>query len=241
LAESELFGHERGAFTGAVTTRAGVFEQAHGGTIFLDELGELPKDLQPKLLRVLEKREVRRVGSNKTIQVDVRLIAATNRNLLAEVERGNFREDVYFRVAATRVQVPPLRDRLDDLPQLVRYFLERSKPPRTIDEVPDTVWEMLRSYRWPGNVRELQNAVQRMLIHPERTLSAAAAGSLPPTTAAATMLEPLRIARRQAADDFELNYLQRALARTDGNITRAAAIAEVSRQMIQKLLKKHGL
>jgi transcriptional regulator with GAF, ATPase, and Fis domain len=243
LAESELFGHEKGAFTGAVTSRAGVFEQADGGTIFLDELGELPRELQPKLLRVLEKRELRRVGSNRTVQVDVRLISATNRNLRAEVDLGNFREDVYFRVAATQVYVPPLRDRLDDLPLLVQHFLERQNPPRNVDDVPAHLWEILRSYRWPGNVRELQNAVQRMLVTPERTLSAApprSPASVPPPAPEAK-LEPLRIARRQAVDDFERNYLQRALGRTDGNVTRAAAIAEVSRQMIQKLLKKHAL
>ncbi len=240
LAESELFGHEKGAFTGAVTSRAGVFEQADGGTIFLDELGELPKELQPKLLRVLEKREVRRVGGNRTIPVNVRLVSATNRNLRAEVDSGNFREDVYFRVAATQVYVPPLRDRLDDLPLLVRHFLQRSTPPRDIEDVPEHLWEILRSYRWPGNVRELQNAVQRMLITPERTLNARASAA-PVAVEPETKLEPLRIARRQAADDFERNYLQRALTRTDGNVTRAAAIAEVSRQMIQKLLKKHAI
>jgi transcriptional regulator with GAF, ATPase, and Fis domain len=244
LVESELFGHERGAFTGAVSSRPGVFEQAHGGTIFLDELGELPRDLQPKLLRVLEKRELRRVGSNKTVAVDVRLVAATNRNLMAEVERGGFREDVYFRVAATHVYVPPLRDRLDDLPMLVRHFLERSVPPHTVEEVPDHVWEMFRSYRWPGNVRELQNAVQRMLITPERTLTGHTPRAAPLSTLpvlAPAKLEPLRIARREAADEFERNYLERALANTDGNVTRAAAIAEISRQMIQKLMRKHAL
>jgi len=244
LVESELFGHERGAFTGAINSRPGVFEQANGGTIFLDELGELPRDLQPKLLRVLEKRELRRVGSNKTVAVDVRLVAATNRNLMAEVKRGGFREDVYFRVAATHVYVPPLRDRLDDLPMLVKHFLERSVPPHTVEEVPEHVWEMFRSSRWPGNVRELQNAVQRMLITPERTLTGHTPRAAPlstPPEAPPAKLEPLRIARRENADAFERNYLERALANTEGNVTRAAAIAEVSRQMIQKLMRKHAL
>ena len=246
LVESELFGHERGAFTGAVSSRPGVFEQADGGTIFLDELGELPKDLQPKLLRILEKREVRRIGSNKTISVDVRLIAASNRNLIAEVERGNFREDVYFRVATTHVFVPPLRDRLDDLPLLVSYFLSRANPPRRLTDMPEHVWDMFRTYRWPGNVRELQNAVQRLLVTPERALSGHGQRSVPPGAAAPSTpppgikLEPLRIARRDAADEFERSYLEALLARSDGNITRGAAIAEVSRQMIQKLLRKHG-
>ena len=249
LAESELFGHERGAFTGAVSARAGVFEQANGGTIFLDELGELPKDLQPKLLRVLEKREVRRVGGNKTMPVDVRVVAATNRNLPAEIERGNFREDVYFRIATTHVYVPALRDRMDDLPVLVGHFLSKAVPPRGVDDIPPHVWEMLNAYRWPGNVRELQNAVQRLLITPERALNPAAQRPAPAPAAAPPVnpdpppekIEPLRVARREAADEFERNYLKLVLDKTDGNVTRAAAIAEVSRQMIQHLMRKHGM
>jgi len=240
LAESELFGHERGAFTGAVSTRIGVFEQANGGTIFLDELGELPKDLQPKLLRVLEKREVRRIGGTKLIPIDVRLISATNRNLRAEVQRGNFREDLYFRVAGAWTQVPPLRERMGDLELLVQSFLASAHPPRTLDEVPAHIWEMFRSYRWPGNVRELRNAVQRMLVTPDRVLEQDAAQGHFPIAAPAEVV-PLRTARREAADTFERDYLKGLLARADGNITRAAAMAEVSRQIIHGLISKHGL
>ena len=149
-----------------------MFEQANGGTIFLDELGELPKDLQPKLLRVLEKREIRRLGSQRVMPVDVRLIAATNRNTAAEVARGNFREDLYFRVAAAHVYVPPLRDRMEDLPMLVEHFLSMASPPRYLTDVPQQVWEMFHAHRWPGNVRELHNAVQRFLVTPERPLHA---------------------------------------------------------------------
>jgi transcriptional regulator with GAF, ATPase, and Fis domain len=155
LAESELFGHERGAFTGAVGARAGVFEQARGGTIFLDELGELPKSLQPKLLRVLEKRELRRLGSTRTIAIDVRLISATNRDLRAEVKRQTFREDLYFRVAGARVYIPPVRERMDDLPILIEHFLATSEPARTLSNVPEQLWAAFRNHRWPGNVREL--------------------------------------------------------------------------------------
>jgi transcriptional regulator with GAF, ATPase, and Fis domain len=242
LAESELFGHEKGAFTGAVASRAGVFEQADGGSIFLDELGELPKDLQPKLLRVLEKGELRRVGGNRTIPVDVRVISATNRNLRAEVDSGNFREDLYYRVSGTKIRVPPLRERLDDLPLLVEHFLQRMVPPRHADQVPPHLWDMLRSYRWPGNVRELKHAVERMLVLPERVLGTTPAWAVPTAaTDADDKLDPWRIARRQAADDFERGYLQRVLSRTDGNVTRAAAIAEISRQMVQKLMKKHAI
>ena len=242
LAESELFGHERGAFTGAVASRPGVFEQADGGTIFLDELGELPKDLQPKLLRVLEKRQVRRLGSQQTIPVDVRLIAATNRNLAAEVSAGNFREDLYFRVAAAHVHVPPLRDRMEDLKLLTAHFLSRAKPPRSVAEVPPQVWELFMAHRWPGNVRELGNAVQRLLVTPERALTPLGASpSRPPPPEDAAVTVPLRIARREASEAFERTYLEALLERTGGNVTRAAAIAEVSRQMVQKLMRKHGI
>lgn len=242
LVESELFGHERGAFTGAVASRAGVFEQAEGGSIFLDELGELPKDLQPKLLRVLEKREVRRLGSQRAIPVDVRVLAATNRKLAAEVAVGNFRQDLYFRLAGAHVVVPPLRDRKQDLPMLVEHFLSRSVPPRALSEIAAPVWEMFMAHRWPGNVRELRNAVDRWAVTPERALGVpdlelASDGAKTPDIE----LVPLRIARRDASDDFERRYLRALLARTQGNVTRAAAIAEVSRQMIQKLMRKQGL
>ena len=249
LAESELFGHERGAFTGASSARAGVFEQADGGTLFLDELGELPKDLQPKLLRALEKRELRRLGAQRTISFDVRVIAATNRNLAAEVTRGSFREDLYFRLAGAHVYVPPLRDRMQDLPLLIEHFLSRAKPPRSLNEMQQSVWEMFLAHRWPGNVRELGNAVQRLLVTPDRPLSSlapaasqsASGSSAPGAELISDPTQPLRIARREATDIFERQYLQAMLARTGGNVTRAAAVAEVSRQMMQKLMRKHGI
>ena len=243
LIESELFGHERGAFTGAATSRGGVFEQASGGTIFLDEIGELPKELQPKLLRVLEKRQLRRVGGSKTIDFDTRVIAATNRNLRAEVARGTFREDLYFRLAAAHVIVPPLRDRMEDLPLLAEHFLAHERPPRRLDEVPPHVWEMFRAHRWPGNVRELRNAIQRLAITPDRPLREAIAvgdTSVPLPVGPNAEILALPVARREAGDAFERAYLTMVLAKTGGNVTRAAAVAEVSRQMMQKLLRKHG-
>jgi transcriptional regulator with PAS, ATPase and Fis domain len=243
LAESELFGHERGAFTGAMTQHQGVFEQADGGTIFLDEIGELPKELQPKLLRVLEKRSVRRVGGTRVIPFDARVLAATNRHLRAEVARGGFREDLYFRLAAAHVVVPPLRERLDDLPLLVGHFLAAEKPPRPVTEIPQHVWDLFLAHRWPGNVRELRNAIQKLLVMPDRPpLEGSTAASVAPVPSGGSQGEllPLRVARRDAADAFERAYLAAALARTGGNVTRAAAIAEVSRQIMQKLLKKHG-
>jgi transcriptional regulator with PAS, ATPase and Fis domain len=240
LIESELFGHERGAFTGAVAARPGVFEQANGGTIFLDELGELPKDLQPKLLRVLEKREVRRIGSQRAIPVDVRVISATNRKLSTEVARGNFREDLFFRLAGAHVVVPPLRDRMADLPMLVEHFLRRAVPPRSPSEISEPVWEMFMAHRWPGNVRELRNAVDRLMVTPNRALAHLESSAAVPSQHDMELV-PLRVARRDASDDFERAYLTKLLETTGGNVTRAAAIAEVSRQMIQKLMRKQGL
>jgi len=241
LAESELFGHERGAFTGAISSRMGVFEQANGGTIFLDELGELPKDLQPRLLRVLEKCEVRRVGGTRTIPIDVRLVSATNRNLRAEVQRGAFREDLYFRVAGARAYAPPLRERMSDLPLLIDSFLASARPPRSVSQVPEHLWEMFRSHQWPGNVRELRNAVQRMLVTPDRVLEIEGDRPPAPIVPAGPELAPLRVARREAADSFEQSYLRTLLAKTEGSVTRAAAVAEVSRQVIHTLISKHGL
>jgi DNA-binding NtrC family response regulator len=242
LVESELFGHERGAFTGATQAHAGVFEQADGGTLFLDEIGELPRELQPKLLRALDKRQIRRVGGTTVVAFDVRVIAATNRQLRAEVARDRFRQDLYFRLAAAHVTVPALRERMEDLPLLVEHFLSLERPPSSARDLPREVWDLLRAHRWPGNVRELRNAVQRVLVTPDRALrDLAAMGS---TGAAAdaspTDLLPLRIARREANDAFERSYLTQALKIAGGNVTRAASLADVSRQNLQKLLKKHG-
>jgi transcriptional regulator with PAS, ATPase and Fis domain len=248
LAESELFGHERGAFTGAVSSRAGVFELAHGGTLFIDEFGELGKELQPKLLRALERQEVRRVGGSTTISVDVRIIAATNRNISSEVQRGNFRQDLFFRVATAQLSVPPLRDRKDDLPLLVEHFLSQENPPRPLSVVPPVAWEMFASYGWPGNVRELRNAVRRLLVTPERALGlispdqiTPAAPEVRPGVVLGRNLLPMPIARREANDAFERAYIEAALERAQGSVTRAAAAAEVSRQFLTKLIHKHGL
>jgi transcriptional regulator with GAF, ATPase, and Fis domain len=167
LIESELFGHEKGSFTGAIMTRQGLFEMGDGGTVFLDELGELPLDLQPKLLRALEQREIRRVGANKPIKVDVRIIAATNRNLEDEVRAGRFRQDLFYRLSVVRLILPPLRDRPEDIPLLVKHFLKGGSYNRLPDGSPRVkgiareAMELLTHYRWPGNVRELVNTVER--------------------------------------------------------------------------------
>ncbi|HMA93830.1 MAG TPA: sigma 54-interacting transcriptional regulator [Polyangiaceae bacterium] len=249
LVESELFGQVKGAFTEAVN-RPGLFEQADGGTIFLDELGELSKELQPKLLRVLERREVRRLGAQRTTPVDVRVIAATHRNLAAEVQRGNFREDLYFRLSTAHVRVPPLRDRMDDLPLLVEHFLNRANSPQGLEQIPPPLWSMFKAHRWPGNVRELWNLVQRFLVTPERVFpaesapgSAAGPGNLtqPPALPTAGTLPPLRVARRDASDNFERAYITTLMQKTGGNKRSASAMADVSRQMLEKLMAKHGL
>jgi transcriptional regulator with PAS, ATPase and Fis domain len=245
LIESELFGHERGAYTGASTTRAGVFEEAHGGTLFLDEVGELPKELQPKLLRVLEGQSIKRLGGTRAVVVDVRVLAATNRNLAAEVARGQFRQDLYYRLAACKVCVPPLRERLDDIPMLVEHFLKADNAALTPANVPAHVWEMFAAHRWPGNVRELRHAVQRLVIAPELSLrmvdDGPSADEHKRANGARSAAIPLRVARRDAVESFERAYITDILQRAEGNPVRAAGLAEVSRQMVQKMMRKHGI
>jgi len=163
LIESELFGHERGAFTGAVSSYAGAFERAHRGTLFLDEIGELPLAMQPKLLRALERKEVRRVGGAKTIQVDIRVVAASNRDLGVEVNRGRFREDLYYRLAVARVHVPPLRERREDIDLLIEHFLSITPKAEGASLSPETI-ELMKKHDWPGNVRELRNVIERAVL-----------------------------------------------------------------------------
>jgi formate hydrogenlyase transcriptional activator len=166
LLESELFGHERGAFTGAISQRVGRFELAHRGTIFLDEIGEIPLELQPKLLRVLQEREFERLGSTRTLKTDARLIAATNRDLKAMVEEQEFRSDLYYRLNVFPIRVPPLRERREDIPLLVRHFVQQfsQRNNRVINSIPSETMETLVRYHWPGNIRELQNVIERAVI-----------------------------------------------------------------------------
>ncbi|MBN1559095.1 sigma 54-interacting transcriptional regulator, partial [candidate division KSB1 bacterium] len=166
LIESELFGHEKGAFTGAISKKAGRFELANGGTLFLDEIGDLPIELQSKLLRVLQEGEFERVGGAETLKVDVRIIAATNRDLIKEIEKGQFREDLFFRLNVFPIHIPPLRERKEDIPLLVNYFIKKysARTGKTFDSVPQHVMDRLEEYHWPGNVRELENIVERAVI-----------------------------------------------------------------------------
>jgi DNA-binding NtrC family response regulator len=170
LIESELFGHERGSFTGATSAHAGVFERAHKGVVFLDEIGELPLEMQPKLLRVLERKEVRRIGGSKTINVDIRVVAATNRDLGVEVNRGRFREDLFYRLAVARVHVPPLRDRREDIPSLIKHFLEII-PGATATALSEETISLMQRHDWPGNVRELRNVIERAVLLSESPLT----------------------------------------------------------------------
>lgn len=175
LLESELFGHEKGAFTGAIAQKVGRFELANKGTLFLDEVGDIPLELQPKLLRLLQEREFERLGSNHTRKVDVRLVAATHRDLAAMVKQGTFREDLYYRLRVFPIQIPALRQRPEDIPQLVWHFIEQYAPKmrKRIDEVPEETMDAMIRYRWPGNVRELQNFVERsMILSPYKVLRA---------------------------------------------------------------------
>jgi formate hydrogenlyase transcriptional activator len=166
LLESELFGHEKGSFTGAVAQKIGRFELAHHGTLFLDEIGEMPLELQPKLLRAIQDQEFERVGGNRTIRTDVRFVAATNRDLKAMVQEGKFRADLYYRLHVFPLNVPPLRERLEDIPLLTRYFVQKhaGRMGRNIDTIPTSVMDALTKYDWPGNIRELQNVLERSVI-----------------------------------------------------------------------------
>ncbi len=248
LLESELFGHEKGAFTGAHQQRKGAFEAARGGTIFLDEIGELDGELQPKLLRVLEKREIKRLGSNEYAPVDVRVVAATHRNLRADVNSKRFRPDLYYRLAVIEVTLPPLRDRAEDLPLLLSALLEATglsaQPEAVIVRDPSFTAKLLK-HSWPGNVRELRNYVERCVALNEEAalepLELAAEsrrwGALP----GVDIKQPLKIVRSRAIAQVEHAYLVAIMAAHEGNVTAAARAAGVDRIHFYRLLWRHGL
>jgi transcriptional regulator with GAF, ATPase, and Fis domain len=254
LIESELFGHEKGSFTGAIMTRQGIFELANGGTIFLDELGELALDLQPKLLRVLEQREVRRVGSPKSIRVDVRVIAATNRTLEEEVKAGRFRQDLFYRLSVVRIQLPPLRERPEDVPLLIEHFIASHRATRNADGSPKVqsisreALDMLCGYRWPGNVRELLNVIERAANFAEGNVIEA--GDLPefirftsPSKQLVSLpdLSSFKEAKDRWVSSFERDYIANLLKKHNGNISHAAREADIDRKYFRKLMKKYGI
>jgi two-component system response regulator AtoC len=235
LMESELFGHARGAFTGALQQKNGLFEEADGGSLFLDEIGELPLELQPKLLRVLQEKEVRRVGENRARKVDVRVLAATARDLRAAVARGAFRDDLFFRLAVVEVHVPPLRERREDIALLARHFVHdiSVRTGRAAPEIGPSVRGVLQSHAWPGNVRELANYIERAMIFSRGDVLEI--DHLP---------MDLRVEKRENTKDFSLKsaslrlekeYIRKALAATGGNRTQAAKLLEIS---LRKLLYK---
>jgi transcriptional regulator with GAF, ATPase, and Fis domain len=245
LIESELFGHVRGAFTGAVADRPGAFESASGGTLFLDEIGELPLDLQPKLLRALEQQQIRRVGSNTPRQVDVRIVAATNRSLALEVDRGRFREDLYYRLAVIPVRLPPLRERLGDIPLLIRHFekqLQGRPGSRPTPPLSEAMVDAFAARAWPGNVRELRNEVARAVSLGADLVRGGAAPKPPPSIGAAVDLSELLFSgRERIAEAYERAYIEAALRQTGGNVSRAAELAGVNRKFIQRAMKRYGL
>jgi DNA-binding NtrC family response regulator len=252
LIESELFGHARGAFTGADRSRIGAFEAANNGTIFLDEIGEMPLDMQPKLLRALESREVRRAGENETRKVDVRVVAATNRDLEREVNRGRFREDLYFRLSVFAVRLPPLRERLQDIPELIMAFLDRMGAMDQAGLFTEPVFQDLAKHDWPGNVRELRNYVERALIMEDARdfvagnpalakLPRASAGSQAPPAAAVGYEGPFKELKERLVWEFERAYLQRLMIASEGNVSRAARTAKLDRMYLHRLLQRHAI
>ncbi len=248
LIESELFGHERGAFTGAVASRQGAFELADGGTLFLDEIGELPVDVQPKLLRVLETREFRRVGGNKPLKSDVRVVAATKRDLLREVRAGKFREDLYFRLAVVPVTVPPLRQRREDIPMLADAILGTACAGGERLGLSDRAMQGLLAHDWPGNVRELRNVLERAVYMARATgaseLGDVALGAGAADTSTAFAFEPeksYRETRARFESEFERRYVKWLLQRHGGNVSAAAREAKMDRKHLHELAKKHAV
>jgi formate hydrogenlyase transcriptional activator len=241
LLESELFGHERGAFTGAVAQRIGRFEMADGGTLFLDEVGEIPLELQPKLLRILQEQEFERLGGTRTIRVDVRLVAATNRHLDEMVEDGRYRDDLYYRLNVFPIAVPPLRERPEDVDALVHHFVERftRRMNRSIDVIGAATLDALRRYPWPGNVRELENVIQRAVI-----LSSGVELTISPAALDAPPLPDVSDAGSASLEDIERAHIMQVLEETNWIVSgsRGAAVRlGLKRTTLQSRLKRLGL
>jgi DNA-binding NtrC family response regulator len=243
LLESALFGHEKGAFTGATSSRAGVFEQAHGGTLLIDEIGDLDLSLQPKLLRALQRSEVQRVGGSRWIKVDVRVLAATRRDLDREVAAGRFRDDLFYRLNVARVELPPLRRRTGDVETLARHFW-RAMGGRD-EALSAALVARFADYPWPGNVRELYNTVARHLALGDLAAAPSLRASPEPAAPGADWLDTVLAeelglveARERVVREFERRYLQHTLGRHQGNVTRAAEAAGIARRYFHQLLRK---
>jgi transcriptional regulator with PAS, ATPase and Fis domain len=244
LVESELFGHERGAFTGAVAAREGKFAAANGGTILLDEIGDMSLETQAKVLRVLQEREFERVGGNRTVQVDVRLLAATNKDLPKMVEAGRFREDLFYRLNVVHIPLPMLKERREDLLLLATHFLKEAasryrRSPKTLSP---EAGSLLFSYPWPGNVRELKNVIEEAVVlaaGEEIQASGLRLGQQAQTLETASLT--FKEAKQQVVEAFEHDFISRALRRHQGNITRAAAEMGLHRQQLQQKIRELGL
>jgi two-component system response regulator AtoC len=260
LVESELFGYEKGAFTGAVGSKPGRFELADGGTLFLDEIGEIPVEMQVKLLRALQESEFERVGGIKTLRVDVRLIAATNRDLKALIADGRFREDLYYRLAVVPIALPPLRDRKDDIPLLVQHFIAKydQRLGKKVERIDEEAMQTLLAYGWPGNIRELENLMERSVLFADGSviqgsslpdaIRERAPGPATPIAAvgplgaiAAPSGASMKEIVRQAQAELEKELIGRALEETGGNVTRAAKRLQISRKSLQIKMKELGL
>ncbi|HFE65085.1 MAG TPA: sigma-54-dependent Fis family transcriptional regulator, partial [Caldithrix sp.] len=252
LLESELFGHERGAFTGAVATKKGKFELAHHGSLFLDEIGEMPLDLQVKLLHVLENQKFTRLGGTQFLQTNTRIIAATNRNLREEVTQKRFRQDLFYRLKVVYLHIPPLRERPEDIPALAQYFLNKhqNSAPQKITRFSEEALQLLLQYPWPGNVREMENVILQAMIFaqngiitpavlPEEILTYQGSASTPLTKT------DLQIEKNRRTEkiitDLERQFLTRVLQKTHGNISEAARLSGYDRRQIQNLIKKHRI
>ncbi len=252
LVESSLFGHEKGAFTSAVSQRKGVFELASGGTLLIDEVGDLDPQLQPKLLRALERFEIQRVGGDRFIPVDVRVLAATRRDLDREVQEGRFRDDLYFRLAVTRLELPALRERHGDVALLARHFWRKMAP--DAGPLPAHLLARFEGHDWPGNIRELRNAVARaialgdLVLEPRRSSVAPPPSTQAPLPAASDVVDavlaeglPLAVARQKIVDDFEKRYVERVLEKHGGNVTRAAHASGIARRYFYTLKNRLGV
>jgi transcriptional regulator with GAF, ATPase, and Fis domain len=247
LLESELFGHEKGAFTGAVAQRIGRFELANNGTAFLDEIGEIPLELQPKLLRVLQEREFERLGGVKTLKVDVRVVAATNQDLRAALEQGTFREDLFYRLNVVPISIPPLREHKEDIPYLADYFIERfaRDAGKSITGITAAAQKMLMEFHWPGNVRELENIIERAVALTTASVLDVAdirLDNAPPTaTASAGGADAPFPPEGQTLEQFEDEIIKEALHRANGNKSQAARLLGLSRNALRYRLTKIGV
>ena len=244
LLESELFGHAKGAFTGATADRDGLFAEADGGTLFLDELGELPMPLQVKLLRVLQEGEVRRVGDNVSRTVDVRLVAATARDLEADVADGKFRADLFYRVNVVRIHLPALRERTEDVPELVRHFIDRfnRRLALQVEHATPATMRALMEYPWPGNVRELENVIERAMVLTDGAhLDVDQLPGLTMRPSATAPASPLDLSVKRRTEELERALISEALERTRGNRTRAAKLLDLSHRALLYKIREYGI